>query len=332
MEQQKQYKIAVIGPTPRDHITTHRGEVIEKYGCITHPTIGLAQLLHGKGTVYPVTHIRKVDMAAVQEIFAPYPAIDTAGVSDEEDSGDVISLRFLDQNLRVEKQTAFMNPITPKDMAPYLDCDAFVFVPITDHEITLDTLKYLKEHSQGTIIFDAHGPTHTMTIGGDRHKKFWVERDLWIPYIDVLKMNLEESWCTWYKHEYDESELTDVLDDLDQKHLAPMADYVLDRGPKSVIVTTDSSGCKVFTKENGQLKEDFVPSIYMDNVVDTTGCGDSFAGGLAYGLKDGGDNFIIAAMYANALGAQRTQGPTFEVFKSLDETEQMIRGTYPDFK
>lgn len=328
----KHYKVAVVGPIPRDHITTFRGEVIEKYGCITHPVIGLAQLLAGQGTVYPVSHIRKVDTPPVKEIFAPFPAIDMAGVSDEADSGDVIKLKFIDQNFREEKQTAFMNPIMPKDLAPFLDCDAFVFVPITDHEIVLDTLKYLKEHSSGTIIFDGHGPTHTMTISGDRHKKFWVERDLWLPYIDVLKMNLEESWCTWYKHEYAEDELTDLLDDIGQEHLRPMADYILDRGPKALIITTDASGCKVFTKVNGKLNEEFVPSIFMENVIDTTGCGDSFAGGLAYGLMDGGDNFILSAMYANALGAQRTQGTTFEVFKSLQETEDMMKSNYPEFQ
>jgi adenosine kinase len=39
-------------------------------------------------------------------------------------------------------------------------------------------------------------------------------------------------------------------------------------------------------------------------------------------------NYIGAARYANALGAQRTQGRTFEVFKSLEETLSMIRDTY----
>lgn len=328
----REYKIAVIGPIPRDHITTYKGEVIEKYGCITHPTIGLAKLLDGHGTVYPVAHVQKIDMPNIREIFKEYPSVDMAGVTDHDDTGDVIKLQFIDQNFRQERQTAFMNPILPADMEPFLDCDVFVFVPITDHEIALDTLKYLKENSKGTIIFDGHGPTHTMTISGERHKKFWVERDQWLPYIDVLKMNLEESWCTWFKNQYQEDELTDLLDNIGQVHLKPMADYILDKGPKCLIITTDSSGCKVFTKKNGQLKEDFVSSIKMKNVVDTTGCGDSFAGGLAYGLKDGKDDFLLSAKYANALGALRTQGPTFEVFKSLTETEKLMHSRYPDFK
>ena len=42
---EKQFKIAVLGPIPRDTIKTHHGEVIKKYGCITHPTIALAKLL-----------------------------------------------------------------------------------------------------------------------------------------------------------------------------------------------------------------------------------------------------------------------------------------------
>jgi sugar/nucleoside kinase (ribokinase family) len=70
----------------------------------------------------------------------------------------------------------------------------------------------------------------------------------------------------------------------------------------------------------------------MSNVVDTTGCGDSFAGGLAYGLMGREDQYAVASMYANALGAQRTQGRTFDVFKSLEETEAMIRENYPSFK
>jgi adenosine kinase len=36
----------------------------------------------------------------------------------------------------------------------------------------------------------------------------------------------------------------------------------------------------------------------------------------------------MAAQYGNALGALRTQGKTFDVFKSLEETDALIRKTY----
>ena len=45
---ESQYKIAVLGPIPYDHITTSTGREIEKYGCVTHPAIALARLMEGK--------------------------------------------------------------------------------------------------------------------------------------------------------------------------------------------------------------------------------------------------------------------------------------------
>jgi len=323
----KQYHVAVLGPIPRDHITTHKGEVIEKYGCATHTTIGLSRLLGDKGTVYPVSHVRKTDREAVEEVFTPYSNIDTRHIRDKADQGDVIRLKFLDQNNRKETQTGFMNPIIAEDIAELLHADVFVCVPITDYEVPLETLKYIKKNSEGIVIFDAHGPTNTVDVLGERHMRFWIERDLWLPYIDVLKMNLEESRCCWFEKEYDMSELK-PLHDIQTDHLDDMARHVLDKGVKALIVTLDSGGSAVYFKEGNDVCKEIVPSVPVKDVVDTTGCGDSFAGGLGFGLLENTTNYIGAARYANALGAQRTQGRTFEVFKSLEETLDMIRDTY----
>ncbi|MGB5404708.1 carbohydrate kinase family protein [Robiginitalea sp.] len=323
----KQYHVAVLGPIPRDHITTHKGEVIEKYGCATHTTIGLSRLLGDKGTVYPVSHVRKTDREAVEEVFTPYSNIDTRHIRDKADQGDVIRLKFLDQNNRKETQTGFMNPIIAEDIADLLHADVFVCVPITDYEVPLETLKYIKKNSKGIIIFDAHGPTNTVDVLGARHMRFWIERDLWLPYIDVLKMNLEESRCCWFEKEYDMADLK-PLHDIQTSHLDDMARHVLDKGVKALIVTLDSGGSAVYFKEGAEVRKEIVPSVPVKDVVDTTGCGDSFAGGLGFGLLENTTNYIGAARYANALGAQRTQGRTFEVFKSLEETLNMIRDTY----
>lgn len=321
--------IAVLGPIPRDHITTHKGEVIEKFGGVNNPVIAISKLLEDEGTVYPVSHVRKTDHETVNEILRPYPNVNLDFIRSEADMGDIISLTFVDQNKRLEKQTGIMNPITPADVEGILHCDVFVIVPITDFEVPMETVRYLKENSKGVIIFDAHGPTNSLTIHGDRVIRFWADRDVWLPYIDVLKMNLEESNACWFKKEYTTEELENFdVDNTD--HLKDFANHVLKRGVKALIVTLDDRGCVVFTLESGKLKEEFVRSVWVDNVVDTTGCGDSFAGGLGFGLLEDPTDYTRAMKYANALGAQRTQGRTFDVFKSRRETDAIIEATYSE--
>ncbi len=323
----KHYTIAVLGPIPRDHITTHKGEVIEKYGCATHTAIGLSRLLGDQGTVYPVSHVRKADRGGVVGVFSPYSNIETRYVRDTADQGDVIQLKFVDQNNRLEKQTGFMNPILPEDVEDLLHADVFVCVPITDYEVPLQTLKYIRENSDATIIFDAHGPTNTVNVLGERSIRFWVDRDMWLPYIDVLKMNLEESRCSWFQKEYALQDLK-PLHEVDTSHLDALAAHVLARGVRSLIVTLDAGGSAVYFMSGGDVRKEMVPSVPVSDVVDTTGCGDSFAGGLGYGLLADSENYIRAAKYANALGAQRTQGRSFDVFKGLAETDAMIRSAY----
>ena len=320
----KHFKVAVLGPIPRDHITTHTGQIIQKYGCATHTAIALSNLLGDKGTIYPVTHVRKIDAQGAKDVFSGYDNINTDHISSEQDQGDVIHLTFLDQNNRVEKQTAFMPPITPEDVQPLLDCDVFVCVPVTDFEVPLETLQYIKRNSDAMIVFDAHGPTTALTHQGERVTKFWVDRDRWLPYIDVLKMNLEEANCSWFKKEYATDELAGQ-DRINEASLPDFARHCLSKGLRSLYITLDERGVMVYSLENDKFKAQHVPPVVVDKVIDTTGCGDSFAGGIAYGLLDGHRNFIRAAQYGNAMGAQRTQGKTFEVFKSLEQTDAMIK-------
>lgn len=323
----RSYHIAVLGPIPRDHITTHTGDIIEKYGGVNNPVIAISKLLEDQGTVYPVTHVRKSDHGPVNDILKDYKNVNLDFIRSEADMGDIISLTFVDQNKRIEKQTGIMNPITPADVAGILHCDVFVCVPITDYEVPLETVKYLKESGKGVVIFDAHGPTNTLTVQGDRTMRFWADRDVWLPYIDVLKMNLEESHACWFKKEFSIEELAD-FDFESTDHLSDFATHVLARGVKALIVTLDSSGGVLFTQKNGSVHEQRIHSVRVDHVVDTTGCGDSFAGGLGFGLLENSTDYIRAMKYANALGAQRTQGRTFEVFKSKAETDDIIVRNY----
>ena len=93
------YKIAVLGPIPRDHITTYEGKVVNKYGCVLYPVVAISTLMGDSGKVFPVTHVRKIDKQAITDILSPYKNVSLEYLDDESDQGDVISLKYVDQNI-----------------------------------------------------------------------------------------------------------------------------------------------------------------------------------------------------------------------------------------
>lgn len=319
-------KIAIVGPIPRDHIVTHQGDLIQKWGCVAHPVIALSTMVGDAIEIIPVSHVRMTDQDNVKEVFKGYQGINLNHITCKNDQGDVISLRFVDVNNRIERQTGFMDPILPADFTGLLDCDVFIFIPISDYEVSLQALQFIKKSKRkNIIIFDAHGPTTACLFKGERKLKYWLDRDLWLPYIDVLKMNLEEAHACWYKKEYESS---DFDKEITPEEMRQFAAHCLTVGVKCLCITMDSRGCMVYYKSVGKIREVHVPAVAVSDVIDTTGCGDSFAGGIGFGMLQDPKNYIRAVQYGNTLGALRTQGKTFGVFKSLAETDKIMAETY----
>jgi pfkB family carbohydrate kinase len=318
-------KIAVLGPIPRDQVVTHAGERFHKYGCVMYTAVALSALLDADDTIVPISHVRRQDEGPIKQILGSFPNIDTTGITSSADRGDVVELRYIDQNRRIERQTSFMNPVLPADVDKVLDADMFVCVPITDYEVGQATLRHIKEHSQATVVLDAHGPATTLTRSGERRPRVWADQDAWLPYIDILKMNLDEASSAWLGESAD---LTADPPSLSDERLRGLARHCLDRGAGAVCITLDERGCVAFFRDgSGAVAGKFVDRIEVEHVVDTTGAGDSFAGGLAYGYLAYRD-YIVACQYGNAMGAQRVTGTDLDVYLSREETERQILAAY----
>jgi sugar/nucleoside kinase (ribokinase family) len=76
-----------------------------------------------------------------------------------------------------------------------------------------------------------------------------------------------------------------------------IADKLLDLGPSMVAITLGADGCLIASREERVR----VPAFQV-KVVDTTGAGDAFMGGLSYGLLQGWD-FARVGIFANACAA-----------------------------
>ncbi|WP_137146102.1 carbohydrate kinase family protein [Mycolicibacterium sp. CR10] len=320
-----QRTVAILGPIPRDHITTHQGDTFDKYGCVLYTAAALSALMEPTDRICPVVHVRKQDEAPIKEQLAQFANVDLTGIRSDNDRGDIVELTYTTHNHRDERQTGFMSPILPGDLDFVLDADAFVCVPITDYEVGQSTLEYIKTHTSAMVLLDAHGPTNTLVRGGERHHRLWVERDAWLPHVDILKMNLEEAGCSWFP---DRSEAGATGKPMTPQEMPSFAAHCLGSGVKAVCITLDEEGCVVYhLDETGALVEETIGRINVENVVDTTGCGDSFAAGMAFGYLEHGD-YVTACRYGNAMGAQRCSGSDLRVYRSLAETQVQITENY----
>ncbi|MDX3657735.1 ribokinase [Streptomyces sp. ID05-26A] len=89
-----------------------------------------------------------------------------------------------------------------------------------------------------------------------------------------------------------------IVNEHEAAQLAADWNGLLDLGPASAIITLGSRGAAV-VERSGVVE---VPSIQVDEVVDTTGAGDAFAGALSARLAEG-DDLVQAARYAAKVAA-----------------------------
>jgi sugar/nucleoside kinase (ribokinase family) len=327
VKSQKSRKVAVLGPIPHDEIVTDDGQRFEKYGCALYTAVALSALLDAGDTIVPISHVHRKDEGPIKEILAPFPNIDTSGITSSADRGDRVELRYFAHNHRTERQTSFMDPILPADLDGVLDADAFVCVPITDYEVGQATLRHIKENSDAIVVLDAHGPTTTLTRSGERQPRVWADQEIWLPYIDLLKMNLDEARAAWLG---ESAELGADPGKRITRELRELAQHWLDGGVGGVCVTLDERGCVAFYRDgSGGFTEEHVGPVPVEQVVDTTGAGDSFAAGLAFGYLTYQD-YVAACQYGNAMGSQRCTGPGTElnVYLSREDTDRQILATY----
>ena len=102
-----------------------------------------------------------------------------------------------------------------------------------------------------------------------------------------------------------------------------VASALLRLGPSVVAITLGADGCLIATRD----KRAHVPGLKV-NVVDTTGAGDAFMGGLSFGLLQGWDIERVG-LFANACAALCCTKVGARAMSKRDEVVAFIKATKP---
>jgi len=115
----------------------------------------------------------------------------------------------------------------------------------------------------------------------------------------------------------------------EQANLVKAAKWILDRGPKTVLIKKGEHGAFMFTRDSVF----FAPAFPLESVFDPTGAGDSFAGGFMGWLARTDDiseaNMRRAVIVGSAMGSFVVEG--FSITRLLEVNSADINARVADF-
>lgn len=255
----KEIDIICIGHITKDKIVTPKTEVYMPGGASFYFSYGINNLDNKNLTYKLITSLAEEDMKAVDDMRA-------AGIS-----VDVIPSRHTvyfeniyeeDQNKRHQRVLAKADPFSI-DSLKDVKAKYIVLGSLLADDFSIDVIKHLSQ--RGTLVVDAQG--YLREVRGEKvYAIDWKEKKEALKYVDILKVN-----------EYEAAVLTGKED------LHEAALMLAEWGVKEVLLTLGSFGSIILA--DGKFYD--IPAYEPLNVVDATGCGDTYVMGYVYKRAQG---------------------------------------------
>ena len=201
----------------------------------------------------------------------------------------------------IETHLGVFSHFSPKIPAQFKSAP-FVFLANIDPRLQLDVLRQVNKPK--LVACD------TMNFWIESRRSDLIEL---LGHVDLLTVNDGEA-----------RQLTE------KANLVRAAKWILERGPRYVIIKKGEHGAFMFTKESVF----FAPAYPLESVFDPTGAGDSFAGGFMGYLARSGDvseaNMRRAMIYGAALGSFAVE--KFSIGRLLEVTSSDIVNRVNEFR
>lgn len=187
----------------------------------------------------------------------------------------------INQNNRTQRVLAKADPFTVEKIQ-HIGAKIFHLGSLLSDDFSLDVIKYLSK--KGILSVDAQGYLREVR-GENVYPIDWCEKKEALKYVHILKVNEHEA---------------KVLTGLDDYQAA--ARQLAEWGVKEVLLTLGSEGSIIYAENSFY----YIPAYPPKEVVDATGCGDTYMLGYLY-MRNKGVSYEEAGCFAAALSTVKLE-------------------------
>lgn len=246
--------ICCIGHITHDRIITPHTDIHMPGGTSFYFTHGISHLLNEKVSYRLITSLAEEDMKAVRDIEAL--GISTKVIPSRH---TVYFENIYEENMdnRHQRVLAKADPFTVESLSG-VEARYIVLGSLLADDFSLDVIRYLS--GRGTLVVDAQG--YLREVRGQKvYAVDWPDKLEALKYVDILKVN-----------EYEVAVLTG------EKDLHEGARRLAEWGVREVLLTLGSFGSIIYAED--RFYE--IPAYEPLNIVDATGCGDTYVMGYIF--------------------------------------------------
>lgn len=272
-------KIGLIGTITFDRITHESRPAWEGIGGVLYQSAVLCAL--GK-EVFLYTNLGQDLVPEVERIIGNWTYLRRQGINPVPGSGNQVHLHYPENGERIEVLKSVVPPLNPAQILRDLpQLGMLILVLNSGFDIALGDWQRIVHSATCPIWLDIHSLSLSKKLNVPRIYKPLTDWAEWEEGITYIQANSKET----------ASMLSYPEEDPSRQEILDFGERAFDSGIEAAFITLGKEGVLVMTP-NGSKK---ISSRQVDEVVDTTGCGDVFCGGTVAALAKGKDPFQAAA-------------------------------------
>ena len=314
-------QIAVIGAVMRDEIHTWRGERRVSFGGILYNLKALAAMTGPGDRVRPFCFAAREDLIAIRdEHFRETPHVDFATALACDAGTDENVLRYRSPSSRDEVMTLRTPSLGTEHLDRAREADAILVNFINGREIARETLAELRAETEAHIHLDIHNLGKTVDDSGRLTPKGLPDWREWLELIDTVQAN-----------EWEVQLVTGKKPETVEEYEAAALEFLSVPTLKAAAVTVGGAGSVLAHRlaEDGRPRVLRIPALDVDDVIDTTGCGDSYSSGFVTAMLRTG-NPARAGLVASALSGLNTRAGGLASISGRSEVETAAKTRFPE--